>query len=83
MRVTAQETRCLHGPKNHPHYSTNVCQRAIIHKVAELFTDQQLRLFFGDYHGVRVVMGQSSPADFGKLQINIVCFHLLNCKRTE
>ncbi|KAJ7042740.1 hypothetical protein C8F04DRAFT_1251558 [Mycena alexandri] len=75
VRISAQETRCLHGPRNHPHYKANVRQRAIIRKVAELFTDQQLRLFFGEYHGVRVVMGQSSPVDFGKLQINIMRPH--------
>ncbi|KAJ7016028.1 hypothetical protein C8F04DRAFT_1261064 [Mycena alexandri] len=73
--ISAQETRRLHGPRNHPHYKANVRQRAIIRKVAELFTDQQLRIFFGEYHGVRVVMGQSSPTDFGKLQINIARIH--------
>ncbi|KAJ7032239.1 hypothetical protein C8F04DRAFT_1185291 [Mycena alexandri] len=52
VRISAQETRRLHGPRNHPHYKANVRQRAIIRKVAELFTDQQLRIFFGEYHGV-------------------------------
>jgi hypothetical protein len=71
--TSVQEVNRLFGPSNRPHYNTNVRHRAILRKLIELFSVQDLEAIFERPIKLRVAMGSSFTASqLGKIITNHV-----------